>query len=223
MLWRRRIFYFMKPKIKNGSLYLLVSAKYGRGRSPAEITKAAIAGGVDMIQMREKDRLSSELLDEASAIRAICRKNKITFVVNDDPMLAKKVDADGVHLGQGDAKLYTVNEARAILGKDKLIGLSTGSIEEVRLASNEDIDYIGFGPVFPTKEKIGCVGTGDIEKVLAIAKKPVFFIGGINISNIDELVTKGAKNIAVIRAILESEDITSAARVLKDKFKRISA
>lgn len=147
----------------------------------------------------------------------LCKKNNVVFIINDDPILAKKIDADGVHLGQEDLKLFTADEARRLLGRDKIIGLSAGSVGEVRKAGLAAIDYIGFGPVFRTTVKEKCIGTKDVEKVLKIAKRPVFFIGGINLTNIDELLTKGAENIAVIRAISEADDIRAAAAELKNK------
>lgn len=202
--------------IRNHSLYLIISEEYGRGRSALEIARCAIAGGADIIQMREKKLSKAGCYDLATSLAELCRAKGVTFIVNDDPVLAKQVDADGVHLGQKDLELFMVDEARAILGKDKIIGISTGTVRDVEEANNKDVNYIGFGPVFPTIVKERCVGTKDVEKVLKISKKPVFFIGGINLDNIGELLTKGAKNAAVIRAILESDDIEKDAKLWKN-------
>ena len=202
-------------KIKENSLYLLITEEYCRGRSALEIAKAAISGGVDIIQLREKNILRSDIAEIARPLADLCKKNNVIFIINDDPVLAKEIDADGVHLGQKDLKLFTVDEARNLLGPDKIIGLSAGSAEEVRKADLSNIDYIGFGPVFCTAIKEQCVGTQDVGKALKITKKPIFFIGGINIDNIDELLTKGAKNIAVIRAISEADDVIAATAQLK--------
>ncbi|MDD5135768.1 MAG: thiamine phosphate synthase [Candidatus Omnitrophica bacterium] len=207
-------------KIKEHSLYLLLTEEYCCGRNVVEIARHAIAGGVDLIQLREKNNLRSDIADIARSLAALCKKNKVTFIINDDPILAKTVDADGVHLGQGDLKLFTVKEARKILGARKLIGLSMSSVKDIANANNKDIDYIGFGPVFPTAIKEGCVGTKCVAKVLASSKTPVFFIGGINFNNVDKLLAKGAKNIAVIRAISEADDIKAAAKNFKEKLKK---
>jgi thiamine-phosphate pyrophosphorylase len=184
------------------------------------IAKMAIAGGVGMVQMREKNKSSPELLKEGKELRAICKKAGVRFIVNDDPYLAKKIDADGVHLGQEDIELCSVNRARSILGADKLIGLSTHSCEEFEKAVREDIDYAAFGPIFKTKTKDYHIGTGDVKTVLGIGNKPVFFIGGIDLSNVGELLKMGAKNIAMIRAIAEAPDVEAAARSFKKEMTR---
>ncbi|MFA6141966.1 MAG: thiamine phosphate synthase [Candidatus Omnitrophota bacterium] len=195
---------------------MIISEKYGHGRGAVDIAKSAIAGGADIIQMREKNKPRDEFVSLGNMLAGLCKEAGVTFIVNDDPILAKQVDADGVHLGQEDLALFKVEEARAILGKDKIIGISTSSIKDVEEAnSKKDIDYIGFGPVFPTVVKEKCVGTKEIEKVLKISEKPVFFIGGISLNNIGGLLTKGACNVAVIRAILESDDIEEETKIWK--------
>lgn len=208
--------------IKERSLYLVITEEYGRGRSAPEIAKAAIAGGVDIIQMREKNKPREELLRLGRELAAICRegrgeKGNVIFIVNDDPELAKETGADGVHLGQEDLRLCAVARARDILGSDKIIGLSTGSAEEVKRANHEDVDYIAFGPVFETKIKEGCAGTEEVEEVLGLSQKKVFFIGGIALSNLDGLLAKGARNISLIREICGSDDITGRTKKLKAK------
>jgi thiamine-phosphate pyrophosphorylase len=207
-------------KIDERILYLIISEEYCRGRSAIDIAGDAITGGVDMIQLREKTKTPGEIIQLARGIKKLCVENNVKFIVNDDPAIAKEAGAHGVHLGQDDAKRFTIAFARKILGKDAIIGLSTSSIEEVERANAEDVDYIGFGPVFPTVVKENCVGIKDIEKVLKTTKKPVFFIGGINLSNVDELLMKGAKNIAVIRAISASDDVKTAAGKLKEKMEK---
>jgi len=209
-----RVCYFM-GKIKNNSLYLIITEEYGRGRSAAEIAKKAIAGGVDMIQMREKNRPREELIKIGKSIAALCGDKNVTFIVNDNPLLAKELGADGVHLGQEDMKLYPINKVRKLIGKNKIVGLSTHSLDQLAKANEDDCDYIAFGPIFPTKTKDYSIGTKDVRRVLEIAGKPVFFIGGINLSNIDTLLGKGAKNIAVIRAMLEADDIKTMAEDFK--------
>ena len=206
-------------KIKDHSLYLIITEEYGRGRKAVDVAGAAIAGGVDIIQMREKNKSRGELLSLGKQLAALCKARGVIFIVNDDPALTKEIDADGVHLGQEDLKRVTVSEARRILGKDKIIGISASSLSEIEAANKEDIDYVAFGPVFPTAVKGACVGTKDAKKVIEVSKKAVFFIGGISLLNMGELLEKGAKNIALIRAISEADDMTAAAKEIKEKLK----
>ncbi len=208
-------------KIKDHSLYLVISAEYGRGRTAEEIARLAIAGGVDLIQLREKNKVSAEIIETARKLAALCRKAGVLFIVNDDPRLASEAGADGVHLGQEDLKRVTIDEARDIVGRNKIIGISTSSLEEVEAANLADVDYIAFGPVFRTTIKDNCVGTKDVERVLKLSRHAVFFIGGINLSNVGELLAKSAKNISLIRAILEADDITAMTKNLKTKLNEV--
>jgi thiamine-phosphate pyrophosphorylase len=204
-------------KIKDHSLYLIISEEYCRGKSALETAAAAMAGGVDIIQMREKNRPRGGLLDLGKRLAALCKEGGALFIVNDDPALAVEAGADGVHLGQEDLKQFSVGSAREIMGKDKIIGVSTHSVEEFEKANGEDIDYIAYGPIFPTKTKDYFLGANDVPKILEIARKPVFLIGGISLSNIDELLAMGAANIAMIRGITEAEDMANAVGTLKKR------
>lgn len=204
-------------KIKDHSLYLVISEEYCKGRNAFEIAEAAIKGGVDIIQMREKNKAREELLDIGRGLSRLCRNNGVIFIVNDDPILAKEVDADGVHLGQEDILRSPVNKIRKMIGKNKIIGVSTHSVEQFKRASEEDLDYMAFGPIFETKTKNYSIGIKDIGAVLNITQKPVFCIGGINLSNIDVVLNEGATNVALIRGITEADDITSRTREFAER------
>jgi len=193
--------------IKGFNFYFVAGGGYSGGREIAEVAALAIKGGIDILQLREKKMCRRELVDEGKQLSLLCREKKVIFIVNDDPYLAKDVSSDGVHLGQEDVKEYPIAKTREILGKDKIIGLSTHSLEQVEKANCLDVDYIGFGPIFPTLTKDYSIGTKDIPKALEISNKPVVFIGGINISNAEAILEMGAKNIAVIRAVAEAENI----------------
>jgi len=206
-------------KISDHSLYLVISEECGSGRSAIDIAKMAIAGGVDIIQMREKNKAGEELAVLGRRLSAACKKSGVLFIVNDDPVLAAGLGADGVHLGQEDMKKYPLTKARSVIGEDKIIGVSTHSFEEFKIANEEDCDYIAFGPVFPTKTKDYFIGTEAVKDVSGIARKPVFFIGGIGLSNIDGLLMKGARNIALIRGITEAEDIAAMTARFKEKLR----
>lgn len=202
-------------RIKDNSLYLVITEEYGEGRSAMEIAGSAIDGGVDIIQMREKNRSEGELIDMGKGLARICKANNVIFIVNDDPFLAAEVGADGVHLGQEDALKYPIDKARKMLGPDKIIGISTHSMAQFAAANDGGFDYIAFGPVFETKTKDYFLGVEDVGEVVGIAKRPVFFIGGINLANIGDILKRGAKNIALIRGITEAEDIAVRTREFK--------
>ena len=194
-------------KVKENSLYLVSSEEYSQGKKTFEIAQEAVLGGVDIFQMREKHKTYAELIELGKELASLCKENNVIFIVNDNPELAAKVDADGVHLGQEDIEVFSIEKTREILGKDKIIGLSTHSVEQFQIANESDLDYIAFGPIFSTKTKNYTIGIGDISQVMKTAKKPVVFIGGINLENIETVLKKGAKNIAVIRSIVGADDI----------------
>lgn len=202
--------------IKDGSLYLVISEGCCRGREASFIARCAVKSGVDIVQMREKDRPRTELLRLGKELARICKDGGATFIVNDDPVLAEELGADGVHLGQEDMVEWPVEKARALLGRDKMIGVSTHSYEQFEKANGMDVDYIAFGPIFKTKTKDYFIGTGDVKKVLCASRKPIFFIGGIDLSNVGLLIGMGVRNIAMIRAITEAEDVEAAARKFKE-------
>ncbi|MBU4134084.1 thiamine phosphate synthase, partial [bacterium] len=148
--------------IKKFNFYFVTGGEYSNGRTVAEVAAQAIDGGIDILQMREKNMSCRELAEVGKKLSLICRKKKVTFIVNDDPYLAKDVSSDGVHLGQEDVGKYPIEKTRDILGEGKIIGLSTHSLEQVEKANCLDVDYIGFGPIFPTMTKDYAIGTKDI-------------------------------------------------------------
>lgn len=206
-----------KSAIKDGSLYLVLSEEYGGGTPVAYIAEQAIMGGIDILQMREKNKSCEEQLSLGHTLSLLCKKNDVIFIINDDPLLARTLDADGVHLGQEDILQYPINSVRKIIGESRIIGLSTHSPEQFHQANQMDVDYIAFGPIFPTETKNYHIGTGDVAKVLQQASKPVIFIGGISTANLDILLDKGASNIALIRDIMQAEDIVMRTKLYKSK------
>ncbi|MCQ9206683.1 MAG: thiamine phosphate synthase [Omnitrophica bacterium] len=206
-------------KIKDFSLYFVASEEYSEGKNAKEVAEQAISGGIDILQMREKNKTRGELEKLGRTLLSLCKERDITFIVNDDAYLARDIGACGVHLGQEDIKGYADGEVRGIIGDDGIIGISTHSFNQFENANKKDFDYIAFGPIFSTPTKDYSIGVGDIEKVSEISTKPVIFIGGINLSNVDAILDKGARNIAAIRAIAAAQDIKGAARNLKTKIK----
>lgn len=199
----------------NNCLYLVLTSTYNPEKNPLEIAEEACKGGIDILQIREKDMPKSQLLDYGKKIKGICDDYGVTLIVNDDPLLAAELDADGVHLGQEDLVRHSLTKTRALLGNDKIIGISTHSPEQFALANECDFDYVAYGPIFKTQTKDYHIGTSGIPEVLKKAKKPAVFIGGIKESNIKELTNLGCKHIAVITEIMRAENIQEKTRKLK--------
>jgi len=186
------------------------------GRDPIEMVAAQIKGGADVIQLREKNMPKGEKLKLGLAIRDLTTQEGIPFIVNDDLDLALILEADGVHLGQDD---IPIKYARPLM-KDKIIGISTHSLDQAREAIDSGADYIGIGPAFKTETKIKAdpvVGVDLMLKVQELSSIPVIAIGGIGEKNVDLLINKGIKRVAIISDILSSKDIEAKTRTLKEK------
>ncbi len=169
------------------------------------IAEKCVANGVKMLQLREKHLGDRQLLKIAKQIRSITKGAETAFVINDRPDIAAICDADYLHLGQDD---ITIEDARKIVG-DMKIGLSTHSIQQAKEALAKKPDYIGFGPVYPTNAKANPdepVGTENLKKVVGFAGVPVVAIGGIFRENIQNVIDAGAKNIAMVRYFMQTND-----------------
>lgn len=201
-------------------LYVIIDRQSCRNRDPAYVAEEAIKGGADIIQLRDKESADCEILKAARAIRALAHKNKVPFIINDRVDIAVAVDAAGVHLGQDD---LPIEVARSIIGKDRLIGLSTHSLQQALEAQRRGADYIGVGPVFPTPTKpdYKAVGIDLIREVNDRVAIPFVAIGGICESNVNEILAAGARRIAVVRAVCGAEDVGNAAKKLKERLKDI--
>ncbi len=206
--------------MRDFKLYVIVDRKACREKDVVYVAKEAIAGGADVIQLRNKEATAKELIKFGRAIRDLTRRAKVLFIINDRPDIAKAVDADGVHLGQDD---LPIKVGRSILGRNKAIGLSTHSLLQAKAAQRSGADYIGVGPIFatPTKPEYKAVGIDLIKKVRDEIRIPFVAIGGIDESNIEEILAAGATRIAVVRAVCGAKDIRSAARNLKERLLNI--
>ena len=174
----------------------------------------ALKGGVTFVQLREKDLDEAAFLEEAKEIQALCRSWGVPFVINDNVKLAVEIDADGVHVGQGDME---AGDVRAMIGPDKILGVSTQTVEQARQAQARGADYLGVGAVFATGSKADAAEV-DHEVVREICRAvdiPAIAIGGITADNVKELAGKGLAGIAVISAIFGAEDIEVAAAKLR--------
>jgi thiamine-phosphate pyrophosphorylase len=206
-----------RERLRTARLYFVCEARPAGGDLEA-LLRAALNGGVDIVELRDKqlDRRAIEIA--GATFRRLCDTYSALFVVNDDPSIARACRADGVHVGQDD---ISVAEARAAVGPDMLIGLSTHSREQIDAAAG--VDYISVGPIWetPTKEGRPAVGLEVIEYAAANASLPFYAIGGIDTSNAREVVAAGARRLCVARAIRDAEDPAGAAADLRRAFSEV--
>lgn len=195
-------------------LYLCAPAVSG------DVLRAALRGGVDIIQLRDHELDDDGILRAAKVFRALADRVGAAFILNDRPDLAVRCGADGVHVGQGDA---TPSEARAVMGANAIIGRSTHTPEQgAAAAADDDVDYLSVGPVWPTPTKPGRPAAG-LEYVRWAAEhvdKPWFAIGGIDTRNVHEVVEAGARRIVVVRALLGAGNGAARAKALKQAVTR---
>jgi thiamine-phosphate pyrophosphorylase len=205
-----------RERLRTARLYFVCDARPG-GVDPEPLLRAALTGGVDIIQLREKNLGRAEIERAADTFRRVADNYSALFIVNDDPDLARACDADGVHVGQDDA---SVEEARAVLGSQAIIGQSTHSEEQIAAAEERDIDYFAVGPVWetPTKPGRAAVGLELVSHAAEVATKPFFAIGGIGPLNAGEVVTAGAQRMCVVRAIRDAPHPQAAAEALRRAF-----
>ena len=197
-------------------LYVITDEKVSRGRSHLQVAEAAIAGGADVLQLRDKEASGAKLFRIAQQLRKLTRDAKVPFIVNDRLDIALAAGADGVHVGQDDLPASVVRE---ILGPGRILGVSVDTVEEAVLAREAGADYLGIGPVFEargTKADAGVpVGVGRIARIRSHCALPIVAIGGIDAGNARMVREAGADAAAVISAVASAEDIEKAARRLK--------
>jgi thiamine-phosphate pyrophosphorylase len=201
-----------RARLARSRLYLVLEARPD-GMDPAELLDAALRGGVDIVQLREKELPDDELVAAAEPFRRACAAHGALFVLNDRPELVESCGADGVHVGQEDA---SVSDARRALGRDRLIGLSVSTREELE-AADGDADYLGVGAVFGTPTKSEAL-PGGLELVLLARETvriPWFAIGGVDLDTVSQIEAAGAPGVAVVRAIRDAADPEAAARALR--------
>ncbi len=208
-----------KALLKNRNIYLITSSDSFKNDDDfldkvAQILKA----GVNIVQLREKNKSASEIIKLGYAIRQLCSIYNALFIVNDRVDIAKILDADGVHLGQDD---ISIEDARKILGEDKIIGISTHKPQDAIEAKNSGADYIGVGPVFktPTKPNTIPVGLEYVKWVRENIDIPFYAIGSIDTNNVNNVVSSGAENIAVIRALMNSNNPSDTVKKFMEVLK----
>lgn len=193
-------------------LYIILDPSVYPARPLVEVLRTAAEAGAFLFQYRNKTASMKDAYMEALALRDAAAKAGVLFIVNDRCDLALAVDADGVHLGQGDLPL---DLARKVMGPEKLIGISTHNADQVREATAGKPDYLGFGPIFTPGSKHDhdpVVGLEGLRTIRSLTPLPVFAIGGIHIDQVDEVMRAGADGVAVISAILKAPDISHAVK-----------
>lgn len=205
-----------RERLRTARLYFVCDAR-PRGEDPEALLRAALSGGADIVQLREKELPRAEIERAADTFRRVCDTYSALFIVNDDPDLARACDADGVHVGQDDG---SVAEAREMLGPDAIIGLSTHSEEQIAASAGAPVDHISVGPIWETPTKAGRPGVGLelITHAAAHAPHPFFAIGGIDTGNAEEVVRAGARRLCVVRAVRDAADPAAAAEALRRAF-----
>jgi thiamine-phosphate diphosphorylase len=197
-------------------LHVITDAKASRGRSHLQVAESAIAGGADVLQLRDKEASAGLLYREALQLRKVTRDAAVPFIVNDRLDIALAVDADGVHVGQSDIPASVV---RKVIGPGKILGVSVETVEEAAQAERDGADYLGVGPVFEargTKPDAGePVGLERIARIRRHSRLPIVAIGGIDAGNARRVREAGADGAAVISAIVSADDIAQATRRMK--------
>lgn len=196
-------------------LYVITDSGLQRGRSHVQVVTEALRGGADVIQLREKNASTRELVEIGRALREVTREYGALFIVNDRVDVALAVDTDGVHVGQDDMPCAMV---RRIVGPNKIIGVSAATPEEALQAVRDGADYLGVGAIYATSTKAdagAAVGPGRLAEIKQAVDVPIVAIGGINIHNAAEAVLHGADGVAVISAIVASPDVRQATEALR--------
>jgi len=209
--------------ISKMELYIVTDRKASRGRDHMSMVRAALDGGADVIQLRDKDLSGRDLYALAREMASLVHASRARFIVNDRLDIALAAGADGVHLGQYD---LPVAAARSLSPPSFIIGASVGSVEEALAAERDGADYIALSPVFstPTKDDAGPGhGLEVLREIKAAVKLPVIAIGGVNAGNVTEVVAAGADGVAVISAVLGADDVEAAARSMRELVIRAKA
>lgn len=218
--------------LSSARLYCILDLGYTAVKNAESVTASLLAGGADLLQLRAKNHDLATIERVARKLIPLCRAAKVPFILNDFPNLAVKIGADGVHIGQDDGSLA---EARRAIESERgihsglhssspprpfIIGRSTHSLDQARVALAEGFDYIGFGPLFPTPTKEGrpAIGLGEIAtmEVEVGSKIPAFCIGGITPDTLPHVLAAGATRVVVVSALLKAPDIPAATRSLRE-------
>jgi thiamine-phosphate pyrophosphorylase len=195
-------------------LYAITDRAWLGEETLAQQVEKALRGGTTMVQLREKHLTGEALEEEARTVQAVCQKYHVPFLINDDVLLAQKINADGVHIGQCDMAL---GQARALLGAHKIIGVTAKTVEQARAAEAGGADYLGSGAVFGTSTKFDTKKMDHelLDEICGSVRIPVVAIGGISSDNILKLKGRKMAGVAVVSGIFQNDDIEGATKKLR--------
>ena len=203
-------------------LYLIVDHFSCVNRSVDEVVQEAVAGGVDLVQLREKHASTRQIMELGRSLQGILGKYKIPLIINDRIDIARALNADGVHVGQQDMP-YPI--ARQQMGEEKIVGVSVSSDKQALEANKWNVDYIGVGSVFKTKTKediSALIGLDGLRRISKLSKHKIFAIGGIDLTNARSAIAAGADGIAVVSAICSAPTPKTAAQELLNIVKDVN-
>jgi thiamine-phosphate pyrophosphorylase len=201
----------MKGNLSECRLYGILDLGYVDDADIVAVAEAMIKGGVDLIQLRGKERTIDELVELAAELHRLTARSSTPLIVNDHAEIAREAAVEGVHVGQEDDSIEVVRQKA---GRELLVGKSTHSLKQALSAQREGADYIGFGPIFatPTKPDYAPIGLSDIKRVHTEVSLPIFCIGGLNIDNLQSVIDAGAKRVVMVSALLKAHSIVDYAR-----------
>jgi len=204
-------------RLQRAAFYGIFDLAYAKAEDAESVCKQMLEGGVDIIQLRAKGKAPEEVLALAKRMKPVIAASNGIFIVNDNPEIARKAGADGVHIGQDD---MSVAAARQLLVPGQLVGKSTHSLEQAQATAVEMPDYIGVGPLYATATKpdytpVGLDLIGQVNADPTVAEVPRFCIGGVNLERLPEIIGAGAERIVIVSALLQASDITAYGREVR--------
>jgi len=215
---------FTRDEIRKAMLLYAVTDQMWlkEGETLGDVVESVLRNGATFLQIREKDLAQDAFEAEAERLKALCAQHAVPFVVNDSVEIALKIDADGVHVGQSDIK---GRDIRSIIGPDKILGISAGTVEEATAAEKAGADYIGVGAIFgtSTKKNARSMTMERLREIVSSVSIPVVAIGGISAGNILQLCGSGVDGVAVVSAIFAAEDPGKATADLLKLAKEVAA
>jgi thiamine-phosphate pyrophosphorylase len=201
--------------LQSARLYGILDLGYVATNDTVGVAEKMLDGGVQVLQLRAKERSREEILSLARVIAPLCHAHQVPLILNDHPEMVRQTGADGAHVGQDDV---SVAAARALAGEHAIIGKSTHSLAQALAAQRETPDYIGFGPLFatPTKPDYPPIGLDEIRQAQLLISLPVFCIGGIKRENLASVLAAGAQRAVIVSGILQAPDPQSYCRACRE-------
>jgi len=201
--------------IENARLYGILDLSYVELGMACTVTEKMLAGGVQIIQLRAKNHPVETVQKIGIALALLCREQSVPFIINDHPALVMEIGADGAHIGQDD---MPVAEARRLAGPEAILGKSSHSVAQATATAEEDVAYLGFGPLFatPTKPDYHPIGLTDIQEAHRLVSKPIFCIGGVKQENLPTVLGAGARRVVIVSGILQATDIVGYCRACRE-------